>query len=75
MVRQRFPYRFLRDMLDSRRMAHKITDSCVACGTCKDECPQGAIAEGAPKYTIDQELCIDCGVCVGACPTEAIVAD
>ena len=24
-------------------MAYKILDSCVACGTCIDECPVGAI--------------------------------
>ena len=55
-------------------MAYKITDSCAACGSCKDECPQGAISEGSP-YEIDPELCIDCGACVAACPTGAIVAE
>ena len=24
-------------------MAYKITDNCVACGTCQGECPTGAI--------------------------------
>ena len=33
-------------------MAYKITDSCVACGTCIDECPVGAISEG-DIYVID----------------------
>ena len=56
-------------------MAYKITDQCAACGSCKDECPQGAISEGVPIYKIDAELCIDCGVCATACPTEAIVAE
>ena len=27
-------------------MAYKITDICVACGTCIDQCPVGAISEG-----------------------------
>ncbi|MBR6649659.1 MAG: 4Fe-4S binding protein, partial [Bacteroidaceae bacterium] len=27
-------------------MAYVITEECVACGTCIDECPQGAISEG-----------------------------
>ena len=26
---------------------YKITDECVACGTCLDECPNEAIKEGA----------------------------
>lgn len=53
-------------------MAHKITDDCVACGTCVDECAQEAISEGDPIYVIDPEKCTDCGTCVEACPSEAI---
>ena len=33
-------------------MAYVIGDDCVACGTCIDECPVGAISEGE-KYSID----------------------
>ena len=54
---------------------HKITDDCVACGSCLDSCPSEAIKEGDPKYTIDPDLCIDCGSCVDACPSKAIVAE
>ncbi len=32
-------------------MAYVISDDCVACGTCIDECPVGAISEGE-KYSI-----------------------
>ena len=53
-------------------MAYKITDSCVACGTCIDECPVGAISEG-DIYVIDPDTCVGCGTCAGACPNEAIV--
>lgn len=52
-------------------MAYVITDDCIACGTCKPECPVEAIAEGQP-YTIDAELCVDCGACAAVCPVEAI---
>jgi len=53
-------------------MPHKITDECVACGTCKDECPVEAISEG-DIYVIDPEKCTDCGNCKEVCPTDAIV--
>ena len=55
-------------------MAYKITDSCVAGGTCIDECPVGAISEG-DIYVIDADACVGCGTCAGACPNEAIVED
>ena len=33
-------------------MAYVITDECVSCGTCEDECPNDAISEGEDKYVI-----------------------
>jgi NAD-dependent dihydropyrimidine dehydrogenase PreA subunit len=53
-------------------MAYKITEECIACGVCIDECPADAIAEG-DIYVIDPELCTDCGSCAAVCPTEAII--
>ena len=53
-------------------MAYKITDECVSCGTCVDECPVEAISEGAEIYVIDPEKCTDCGACEEVCPAEAI---
>ena len=52
-------------------MAYVISDDCVACGTCIDECPVGAISEGE-KYSIDPDQCTECGTCADACPSGAI---
>ena len=57
--------------LNITTMAYVISDDCVGCGTCIDECPQGAISEGE-KYSINPEMCIDCGSCASVCPSEAI---
>ncbi len=53
-------------------MAHLITDECIACGSCMEECPEDAISEG-DIYLIDPKLCTDCGACAEVCPVEAIL--
>lgn len=53
-------------------MAYKITDACVKCGTCVDNCPVEAISEADDKYVIDADVCVSCGSCCDGCPTEAI---
>ncbi len=53
-------------------VAYVITEECVACGTCAEECPAEAIEEGEP-YVINEEKCTDCGSCSEVCPVEAIV--
>ena len=56
-------------------MAYKISpDSCVACGTCIDECPVGANSAG-DVYVIDASACTECGTCADVCPAEAIAPE
>lgn len=50
----------------------KITEECIACGTCVDTCPVGAISQGDPIYVIGDD-CTDCQACVDSCPVNAIV--
>ena len=52
-------------------MAYTISDECIACGACAEECPVGAISEGDGKYVIDGDTCISCGACAGVCPVGA----
>lgn len=55
-------------------MAHKISDDCIACGACMEECPVDAISEG-DIYKIDPDTCTDCDACTEVCPVEAISAE
>lgn len=52
-------------------MAFKITDACIMCGACAENCPKKAIKEGATKYEIDPKLCTECGECADICPVGA----
>lgn len=56
-------------------MAFKITDACLSCGACKDECPVSAISEGETQYVIDADTCLSCGACAGVCPVGAPVEE
>ncbi len=59
------------NILNFDKMAYVITDDCIACGTCIDECPVEAISEG-DIYSINPDVCTDCGTCADVCPSEAI---
>ena len=62
-------------------MALMITDECIACDACVDECPNGAIEEGDPIYLIESDLCTECvgsfdePQCIEVCPVDCIVLD
>ncbi|MBN2332797.1 MAG: aldo/keto reductase [Deltaproteobacteria bacterium] len=47
---------------------------CKDCGTCMENCPNGAITKdpGEEKPRINADLCLRCGYCVGFCPEFAI---
>ncbi|MEF8873743.1 MAG: NADH-quinone oxidoreductase subunit NuoF, partial [Candidatus Thermoplasmatota archaeon] len=54
-------------------ITYAITEKCVGCGTCLEECPADAITgESQEMHEIDQEVCIKCGACQEVCPVDAV---
>jgi len=54
---------------------HAVVDknSCVACGTCEDICPKGAIKVYRGQFAqVEEELCVGCGKCARECPASII---
>ncbi len=62
-------------------MAIHITDDCVGCGACEDECPNTAISLGDAIFVIDPQLCTECvgfydmPSCEDACPADCCLPD
>ncbi|MDR2151664.1 MAG: 4Fe-4S binding protein [Helicobacteraceae bacterium] len=66
-------------------MAVKITDLCIACGGCIDECPVGAIVDDSDNpeksgtYYVYPDKCVECEghnpepACASACPTDGCI--
>lgn len=66
-------------------MAVKITDICINCGACIDECPVEAIVDdednptGEEIYYVYPDKCVECvghhdePACASACPTEGCI--
>lgn len=50
-----------------------ITDACIGCTKCSQECPVDAIdGESGSQHVINQETCIKCGICREVCPVDAV---
>lgn len=60
-------------------MALYITDDCVNCDLCIDECPTEAISVGEEIYVIDPAKCTECvgsfdePQCASVCPVDCCV--
>jgi len=66
-------------------MAVFITDTCINCGACIDECPTEAIVDedenptGEEFHYVHGEKCVECvghhdiPACATACPTEGCI--
>ena len=51
---------------------HWIDSRCIACKTCLDTCPKGALSLAPEGISIDRRLCDGCSACVDTCPSTAL---
>lgn len=57
----------------AKKKAQVIKKDCVACGTCINVCPLGAIKIVAGVFAeVDQDKCVGCSKCVNICPASTI---
>ena len=62
-------------------MSLLITDSCINCDACLDECPNQSISQGDEYYEINHLRCTECvghftePQCVKVCPANCIIVD
>ena len=62
-------------------MALMINDTCIACNACPSVCPNEAITEDDPIFTIHPQRCSECigetgePQCMEVCPVDCIVID
>ncbi|MCB2193086.1 MAG: EFR1 family ferrodoxin [Deltaproteobacteria bacterium] len=47
-----------------------MEDQCIACGTCEEKCPSGAI--DLADYSVNREACVLCFGCLNNCPAQAV---
>lgn len=58
---------------EKRPWAYEISDRCVGCGICEEECMEGVIHQKDDGlYEIDYFGCLECGRCCMHCPNDAI---
>jgi ferredoxin len=58
--------------LKAKKSPYRITEDCITCGSCLQECPENCITEGEP-YVIDIALCTGCTKCAQVCPVDACI--
>ncbi|ARJ65901.1 ferredoxin [Magnetospirillum sp. ME-1] len=62
-------------------MALLITDQCINCDVCEQECPNEAITQGDEIFVVDPDRCTECvghydrPQCIEHCPVDCIIID
>jgi NAD-dependent dihydropyrimidine dehydrogenase PreA subunit len=49
-----------------------IASSCIACGDCRNACPEAEAIRPGAVFEIRPEACSGCGLCIDVCLTSSI---
>ena len=60
------------ESISPRPQIHWMADQCIACRTCLEVCPEGALAFNQKGSRIDRRRCDGCGLCAEECPAAAL---
>ncbi|MFH1688067.1 MAG: 4Fe-4S binding protein [bacterium] len=60
-------------LVSSTFLARNDPETCLACGSCVENCPFKAITMDADeRITVDEDRCVGCGVCALGCDSESL---
>lgn len=58
----------------SALICYSITDACIGCTRCAQQCPTEAISfTPYERHQINDDACIRCGACKSVCPANAVI--
>ena len=57
----------------SKTSGYFVTDNCIGCGACLNDCPQSCIDLTDSRAVIRQQNCLHCGNCAAICPVGAVI--
>jgi len=58
----------------SALIRYAITDACIGCTRCAQQCPTDAIAfTPYERHRVNDEACVRCGACKAVCPRNAVI--
>ena len=58
---------------ENKSSGYFVTDNCISCGACLNDCPQSCIDLIDGKAVIRQQNCLHCGNCAAICPVGAVI--
>ena len=58
---------------ENKASGYFVTETCIGCGACPNDCPQSCIDMTDGKAVIREQNCLYCGNCAAICPVGAVI--